>query len=314
MKYHVENNLDSFEFHDADFLFVSFDGVNLTISAKHLNIHKCTEQNPYEHDMEIECAQITFQGFCSPSYEPGRTWKMGEDGESYPVGPRVVFSGLEAMDRILEELQNGITVFHFEKEDNRGNSIGGCGIAPYFTIEFDFDSVVVTWDKYKKKAWYELHRVYRYDSVLHTPNGDETVQLIVNCSEEAVHVNGVLKQPPTVDICCKYDGKYYLGHGNDYLWIDAFADLQKHLPKEVELKCCLTCRYGNLCPVGNNINEVFCTKDVAISQKSDLFFYTEDETEREKRARKYCYVCEEYLPQSTEFYTYNDYLYFLNEG
>ena len=64
---------------------------------------------------------------------------------------------------ILEELQNEITVYHFEKED-RGYSIGGCGIEPYFTMEFDFDNVVVCWDEYKKKAWYELHRQYRYDA------------------------------------------------------------------------------------------------------------------------------------------------------
>lgn len=39
MKYHVENNLDLFEFHDADFSFVSFDNNELTLSAKHLNFH-----------------------------------------------------------------------------------------------------------------------------------------------------------------------------------------------------------------------------------------------------------------------------------
>ena len=52
----------------------------------------------------------------------------------------MVFSGQDGINRILEELKNEITVYHFEKED-RGYSIGGCGIEPYFTMEFDFDNV-----------------------------------------------------------------------------------------------------------------------------------------------------------------------------
>lgn len=134
MKYCVENDLNLFEFHDSVFSFVGFDGKDMVISVKHLNIHKCTEQNPSEYDMEIECAQITFQVFHSPTYEPGRVWEQGSDGKSYPVGPRIVFSGQEAIDRILEELQNNLSVYHFEKEDNGIYSIGGCGIDPILRL------------------------------------------------------------------------------------------------------------------------------------------------------------------------------------
>ena len=79
------------------------------------------------------------------------------------------------------------------------------------------------------------------------------------------------------------------------------------------LTCCLTCRHGNLYPVGNDINEVFCTKDLLITQKSDLYFYTEDDDERTKRSRKYCGLCKNYQPQTDDFYTYNDYLYRLKK-
>ena len=104
-------------------------------------------------------------------------------------------------------------------------------------MEFDFDNVVVCWDEYKKKAWYELHRQYRYDAVLRTPNGDETVKLMVGCHEEPVYYKGSLEQPPTVNVGCTFEGKEYWGHGSDYLWIDAFADLQRQLPEGVLLKC-----------------------------------------------------------------------------
>lgn len=310
MKFCVENDLSLFEFHDSAFSFVSFDGSDLVVSASMVNIHKDTPQNPSNNDMEIASAQITFKNFNSATYEPGRVWKTGEDGKSYPVGPRVVYSGQDGLNRILEELKNEIMVYHFE-EENRGYSIGGCGIEPYFTIEFDFDSVVVCWDEYKKKAWYELHRQYRYDSRLRTPQGEETVQLHIVCHEVAMYYQGVRMEPPIVDIGCKYNGSQYWGHGSDHLWIDAFADLQRQLPEGVLLTCCLTCRHGNLCPVGNDINEVFCTKDVLITQKSDLYFYTENDGERAKRSRQYCGLCENYQPQTDDFYTYNDYLCFL---
>ena len=312
MKYRAENDLSIFEFHDSEFSFVSFDGKELVISASMVNIHKDTPQNQSDHDMEIASAQITFKNLHSATYEPGRVWETGEDGKWYPVGPRVVYSGQEGIGRILEELGNGITVYHFEKEEC-GYSIGGCGIEPYFTMEFDSDGVFVCWDGYKKKAWYELHRQYRYDAVLRTPNGDETVKLMVGCHEEPVYHAGDLKRSPTVNVGCTFEGKEYWGHGTDHLWIDAFADLQRRLPEGVLLKCCLTCRYGNLCPAGNEKNEVFCTKDVLVSRKSDLYFYTEDDREREKRSRQYCGSCDDHQPQTDDVYTYNDYLHFLKK-
>lgn len=166
MKFCIQNNLSLFEFHDSTFSLVSYNGTDLVVSASMVNIHKDTPQNPSDYDMEIASAQITFQNFNSATYEPGRSWKTDENGKSYPVGPQVIFCGKDAIDRILEELQNELTVYHFEKEDGRGYSIGGCGIEPYFEIKFDFDGVAVCWDEYKKKAWYELHRQYRYDTVL----------------------------------------------------------------------------------------------------------------------------------------------------
>ena len=313
MKYCAQNDLSIFEFHDSVFSLVSFDGNDLVVSASRVNIHKNTPQNPSEYDMEITSAQITFKNFHSATYEPGTTFQTGEDGELYPEGPPVILSGQEAIDRILKELQYRVMIYHFDKED-RGYSIGGQGVEPYFEMKFDFDGVVVCWDGYKNKAWYELHRQYRYDAVLGTPNGDETVKLMVGCHEEPIYYKGSLEQPPTVNVGCTFEGKEHWGHGSDYLWIDAFADLQRQLPEGVLMKGCLTCRHGNLCPVGNAVNEVFCTKDVLITQKSDLFFYTEDDAQRAKRSRQYWDFCEDYQPQTDDFYTYNDYLYFLQKG
>ena len=58
MKYRVENKLDLFEFHDAEFSFISFDKNELVLSAKHLNIHENAVQNPHNCDMEIDFAEF----------------------------------------------------------------------------------------------------------------------------------------------------------------------------------------------------------------------------------------------------------------
>lgn len=310
MKFCVENDLGLFEFHDAEFSLAGFDGRALVVSASMINVHKGTVQNPFDQDMEIASAEIAFRNFGSVTYEPGRAWETGEDGKSYPVGQRVVFEGQDAMERILEELRNGITVYHFQEEENGRYSIGGCsGTEPYFEMGFACESIRISWEEYKRKAWYERHRKYRYDTVLDTPDGAETVKLTVSCHEEPVYYRG---QPVTVIVGCAFGGKEYWGYGNDSLWIDAFADLQRKLPESVLLRCCLTCRYGNFSPAENDMNEVFCTRDITITRKSDLLFYAEEDAEREKRARPYCGLCEEYQPQTDEVYTCNDYLYFLN--
>jgi len=313
VRFCVENDLSLFEFHDSEFSLTHFDGRDLTVSAEMLNIHKGTPQNPSDFDMEITSAQITFINFHSATYAPGRAWKTDADGKTHPAGPSVIFCGQDAIDRILEELRNGISVYSFEKEENGSYFLDGFGIEPYFSMVFYFDSVEVCWDDYKKKAWYELHRQFRYDAVLHTPDGDETVKLMVGCHEEPVYYKGSIEQPVSVNVGCTFEGKEYWGHGSDYLWVDAFADLQKMLPEGISLKCCLTCRHGNMCPVGNGVNEVFCTKDVTITQKSDLYYYTEDDGERAKRSRPYCCVCNDYHSQSEHFYTYSDYLFFLKK-
>ena len=158
MKYCAQNDLSLFEFHDSQFSLISFDGKDLVISADHLNIHKYIPQNPFEYDMEIASAQITFKNFRSATYEPGRFWKTGADGKSYPSGPRMVYSGQVAVDRILTELKAELWVYLFVREENGRYAIDGCGTEPYFTVEFDCDGVTVCWDEYIKKAWYERNR------------------------------------------------------------------------------------------------------------------------------------------------------------
>lgn len=116
-----------------------------------------------------------------------------------------------------------------------------------------------------------------------------------------------------VKLILLFNGKEIPSQGNDYLWVDAFANLQKQLPKDVILKCCMTCRHGNMCPYGNKPGEIFCTSDLLITSKEDMcnLFDNNEKYHMDERIKNIADSCNEYSPQSNDCYTYNDYLYHL---
>lgn len=81
----------------------------------------------------------------------------------------------------------------------------------------------------------------------------------------------------------------------------------KSLPEGWNIKSCLSCRYGHFCPVGNADNELFCVSDFEPKNAGDLQYVTENNNERTKRRRNLFHLCNQYMPQSDEFFTYNDY-------
>ena len=155
MKYQSTNILQDFEFHDAYFKLVKLDNCAVTIFVQYLNIHKNTNQNHYPTDMEIEVANITFQGFCVKSFEPGRTWKQDSDGKLYTHEPQVIFDEKIAERKLINELQVGTTIFEFGTLENGNHYFDGAGDEPWFQVQFSFDSAIVEWDEFRKPAWYE---------------------------------------------------------------------------------------------------------------------------------------------------------------
>lgn len=270
------------------------------MSVKHLNIHKDTSQNDSGSDMELADAVMTISGISIQAYEP-------DDGAEILTGDTA-----EAM--LLRDLKSKLCVLSLEEEEAGQIVMDGIGDSPYFVVRIAYDSVRIEWDAYRKKAWYELHRYYKREIVLATPDGDQRVAMSITCHDEDVYSvpEGRTLEAPLVIVHLVYGGKDYRGIGSDAYWIESFADLQKHLPEGVRIKCCLTCRHGNLCPTGNSIDELFCTKDAPLTRKSDLSFYTEDPAQRQNRRRDCADLCDDFQFQSPSCYTYNDFLDFLN--
>ena len=112
-----------------------------------------------------------------------------------------------------------------------------------------------------------------------------------------------------VEISLEYSGTRYQGMGTDFMWADAFWDLQRKLPDGTSLACCMTCKHGNMCPYGNVENQLFCTKDALITSKHDMIdLIYRDKSFYDRVVATFDY-CNDFVCQSDDHYTYSDYYY-----
>lgn len=312
MKYHCVDRLQDFEFHDSEWELVWCERGDAAFGVRNLNLHKGTELNDGDWDMELGPGQMVFRGFRLIHFEPGRSWTTDERGGSVPVGERVLYTGAEA----LAQLSAGpFQVFGFQREGGHWE-FDGCGSEPYFTVALDFDSVEITWDSFVNKAWYELHRHYPFRVALDTPEGPLREKIQIWVHEENVWSTRERRMIPGPSVAAgvRYGGADYWGRGSDdLLWIDAVADLQRKLPKGVVIRACLSCRHGNLCPYGNETNEVFCLRDAAPTGKMDVARLFDDHEAWSQRKKGFFDTCSQWAEQVEDVYTYNDFSDFLKE-
>ena len=311
--YKVVDDLSIFEFHDSFLELDYIDGDEIAVYADMLNIHKDAEQNPKGYDLEIKKAHIKYCGTYDCSYSPGREYKKDEQGNWMPIGKEIVYQAEEAMTRITEELQHGINVFDHTTEDGY-IQIEGDGIEPFFTIKFKIQNVVIEWDEYLKPAWYELTKQFKRTVLIQTPKGEteEELHFVIHYDLNDVsgedHVEDT--DPILFSIGTRFEGKEYWGRGKNDSGIEAFANLQKQLPEGVELKFCLSCRYGNQCPFSNNFDFLYCMKDVIVKDKMDIVSHIEDAVEEARRSRCATDVCSDWERQCDDYYVYSDYPYY----
>ena len=152
-----------------------------------------------------------------------------------------------------------------------------------------------------------MKNVLRANVPLLTSNGKTIVPIEITYDDSESIAN------PQTESTLLYNGIEYKGYGADYLWTDTIADLQMKLPKDVKIACCMTCRHGNMCPYGNTENQLFCTKDIRITSKEDMCNLFDQTDPFEERSVASLDFCDDFVYQSDENYTYNDYLYQLNK-
>ncbi len=315
--YRSINHPEIFDYHDSVFELDHMDGKELAIYVQGLNICSDAEQNPKEYDLEIKKAHILFCGVSEFTYDPGRTWKTDENGNSIPVGPEIIYREEKAFDKIKKDLLSGAEIYSHTIVEGDHYEICGSGNEPFFLISFKAQKIIVEWDEYLRPAWYEVTKQFKRALVLKTQNGEipsEAHIVIHYDSEELFSSDNVADvDPKEISVGIKIGGKEYWGRGKECDGQDAFADLQKQLPDGVALKCCLSCRYGNQSPFSNAFDLLYCMKDVIISGKMDLCHYTTDTVEANTRKRCYTDVCEDWAKQSDDVFVYSDYPLYLEK-
>ena len=124
-----------------------------------------------------------------------------------------------------------------------------------------------------------------------------------------IEINKIDEENDEVKIRIVFKGIEYIGTGTDYLWVDAFTNLQKKLPNDVIICCCMTCKHGNMCPFGNVPRELYCTKNIRIKDKQQLcdLFNTNNKNNILNDKVLSDSFCNDYESQSMNYYTYNDY-------
>ncbi len=309
MNHCIKNSISDFDFHDSEVFDYISDKNNLTLFIKHLNVKKNTNENPFDYHMEIDVAKLTFFNLSFVSFKPGDTWAQDDNGVMQCVKKAKKYSGKRGAKRFINEMASKFCINCFSTEsipdlskdaEVFSHKLSCIGYnEPYFDVILISDAFSVEWDNYLKKAWYEYTK-QSYESVViqaYDTDIKEKVHTVAHFDDEGMVTSA------SVSITIDDDRLIGIGNNKEY----AILNLISQFPDTIKLKACMTCRHGNFCPIGDNEDEIFCMKDIVPKQKSDLFYYTEDDKERADRVRKLLYVCDDYKPMEKDFYTYNDY-------
>jgi len=89
----------------------------------------------------------------------------------------------------------------------------------------------------------------------------------------------------------------------------AIVDLQKQLPDNIQVACCLSCKYGNFCPYGNAQNEIFCLINFSPKNKVDVIDIFDSIGNENNIIKELLFWCERYQIADAAYYTYNDWMY-----
>jgi len=163
MKYCVKNQLNLFEFHDSKFSLISFKENELCISANHINIHKDAKENPNDYDMDIRLANIYFKNIEIHSYEPMRAYTIDDNGNWHTNDPQIIYKGNEAKENFINDLKGGFYLYDINiKQCGKRTEIEICASNPkcVYTVLL-FSDVIIEWDSYCGKAWYEVNKQYK---------------------------------------------------------------------------------------------------------------------------------------------------------
>lgn len=155
MKYLSLNRLSDFGYHDAVLCLKNHENHHLCVTAKYLNIHKNVQENPYHYDMEIASAEMTFENIEICCLKTMEVYCFHDDGSRYLEEPKIVYTGAKAEEELIAALKKGIRLDCIAVSKDGDINVLELTALDGFVAEICFENVVIQWDEYCGKAWYE---------------------------------------------------------------------------------------------------------------------------------------------------------------
>lgn len=169
MKYKAINELNHFEFHDANIVSQKRENGCIEWILDNLNVTTLFSQCDFEEDMCIKEARVLFEqveveGICLSEY--ARTAIIQGQTVHYNEMRK---KPLEMAEKVLQDTENSYYRRISRMLGNHGQSNGSFRISfeieniqEYFSISFRYKSATVEWDEYEDVAQYiKLARQYK---------------------------------------------------------------------------------------------------------------------------------------------------------
>ncbi len=160
MPYISIDELEHFEFHDAEVVSIELKDQCMKWMTRNINATKENTQNSFQIDMCVPEAEIIFETVEIKSIIFGEFKVFNANHELIRhEKPREACPG-EFASILSESLSTYCWIFEMEKEPADGKHKyaaaftidGGAGC---FDIQLAFDRVVISWNEFSGKAWYE---------------------------------------------------------------------------------------------------------------------------------------------------------------
>ena len=160
MLYTSTNELDCFQFHDAEIKEMKLIDAKMVWLVSAINAMTTNSQNNNEKDMCIAAATITFENIVIEKLEYGAYTVHNSNNELIESVDAQEESAEEYANILAESTSSYCFIYGMDGLDKiEPDKYRACfdidGGAGNFYLTFTFSKAVVQWEKYSGEAWYE---------------------------------------------------------------------------------------------------------------------------------------------------------------
>ena len=171
MRYTSIDELEHFEFHDAELQSLALEESDMVWVAKNVNVTTANSQNDHPTDMCIKNASLLFESakiesivFCEYTIHDANGVLI-EHVKPLKASPdefnAILRESLDSYCFIRDRYTKDELASDRRKYTTTFTIDGGAGV---YDLTFSYDRVIVSWDELDGKAWYEDEKWKRHDT------------------------------------------------------------------------------------------------------------------------------------------------------